>query len=220
MPDDDFKPKLGRSRSKDAKRAVKYGGRILAAARLAGAKTGVRSRRFDGSRIGRGASMGRLLSSRDRLAGFRGRRAVVKASLIRLQGKAGQAARAHMRYIQRDGVTREGLPGELYGSETDTIQFSRRLCEDVSALTSAICIVHAYHNLSEIYIMNLTNQFAICQNRVYMLLTKELACADPASISKVPYWTEWSPEACLQSGRRRTFSTLVLATPSIRCSID
>ncbi|MBB4837020.1 type IV secretory pathway VirD2 relaxase [Sphingomonas kyeonggiensis] len=119
MPDDDFTPKLGRKRGKDGKRAVKYGGRILAAARLAGTKTGVRSRRFDGSRIGRGASMGRLLSSRDRLAGFRGRRAVVKASLIRLQGKAGQVARAHMRYIQRDGVTREGLPGELYGPETD-----------------------------------------------------------------------------------------------------
>src|SRR3546814_18336236 len=77
------------------------------------------SRRCDVSRIGRGASRGRLLSSRDRLAVFRGRRAVVKASLIRLQGKAGQAARAHMRYIQRDGVTREGLPGELYGPETD-----------------------------------------------------------------------------------------------------
>ncbi|WP_446741058.1 relaxase/mobilization nuclease RlxS [Sphingomonas sp. ACRSK] len=119
MPDDDFKPKLGRSRSKDGKRATKYGGRILTAARLAGTKTGVKARRFDGSRIGRGASMGRLLSSRDRLAGFRGRRAVVKASLIRLQGKAGQVARAHMRYIQRDGVTREGLPGELYGPETD-----------------------------------------------------------------------------------------------------
>jgi len=119
MPDDDFKPKLGRSRSKDGKRATKYGGRILAAARLAGTKTGVKARRFDGSRIGRGASMGRLLSSRDRLAAFRGRRAVVKASLIRLGGKAGQAARAHMRYIQRDGVTREGLPGELYGPESD-----------------------------------------------------------------------------------------------------
>jgi type IV secretory pathway VirD2 relaxase len=118
MPDDDFTPELGRKRAKDGKRTVKYGGRILKAARLAGAKTGLRSRRFDGSRIGRGASMGRLLSSRDRLAGFRGRRAVVKA-LIRLQGKAGQAARAHMRYIQRDGVTREGLPGELYGPETD-----------------------------------------------------------------------------------------------------
>ncbi len=119
MSDDDFTPKLGRKRSKDGKKVGRYGGRVLKAARLAGTKTGVRSRRFDGSRIGRGASMGRLLSSRDRLAGFRGRRAVVKASLIRLQGKAGQAARAHMRYIQRDGVTREGLPGELYGPETD-----------------------------------------------------------------------------------------------------
>src|SRR3546814_9625455 len=102
MPDDDFTPELGRKRGKDGKRTVKYGGRILKAARLAGTKTGGQSRRFDGSRIGRGASMGRLLSSRDRLAGFRRRRAVVKASLIRLQGKAGQAARAHMRYTQRD----------------------------------------------------------------------------------------------------------------------
>ena len=119
MSDDDFTPKLGSQRGKDGKKIVKYGGRIRAAARLAGTKTGVRSQRFDGSRIGRGASVGRLLSSRDRLAGFRGRRAVVKASLIRLAGKAGQVARAHMRYIQRDGVTREGLPGELYGPETD-----------------------------------------------------------------------------------------------------
>ncbi|APR52130.1 DUF3363 domain-containing protein [Sphingomonas koreensis] len=133
MSDDDFTPKLGRMRSKDGKKVVKYGGRILAAARLAGAKTGVRARRFDGSRIGRGASMGRLLSSRDRLAGFRGRRAVVKASLVRLQGKAGQVARAHMRYIQRDGVTREGLPGELYGPETDRAdgdEFLRRTAVD------------------------------------------------------------------------------------------
>lgn len=119
MPDDDFTPRLGRGRPKDGKATVKYGGRILAASRLAGTKTGIASKRFDGSRIGRGASMGRLLSSRDRLAGFRGRRAVVKASLVRMAGKGGSAARAHMRYIQRDGVTREGLPGELYGPATD-----------------------------------------------------------------------------------------------------
>ena len=119
MSDDDLTPKLGKTRGNDGKRTLKYGGRLLAATRLAGKRTGIKSRRFDSSRIGRGASMGRLLSSRDRLGDYRGRRAVVKASLIRLGGKAGQAARAHMRYIQRDGVTREGLPGELYGPETD-----------------------------------------------------------------------------------------------------
>lgn len=133
MPDDDFTPELGRKRGRDGKQILKYGGRILAAARLAGNRTGVRSQRFDGSRIGRGASLGRLLSSRDRLAGFRGRRAMVKASLVRLGGKGGQVARAHMRYIQRDGVTREGLPGELYGPQSDHAdggEFLRRTTED------------------------------------------------------------------------------------------
>lgn len=118
--DDDVTPKLGRSTGKDGRRVLRYGRRILAAARLAGTVVGVRNRRFDGSRIGRGASMGRLLSSRDRFGGLRARRAIVKTRLVRLAGKGQAGARAHLRYIQRDGVTREGTPGELYGPETDT----------------------------------------------------------------------------------------------------
>ncbi|MCP4099357.1 MAG: DUF3363 domain-containing protein, partial [Planctomycetaceae bacterium] len=31
------------------------------------------------------------------------------------------AARAHLRYIQRDGVTREGEPGKLYGQDSDRV---------------------------------------------------------------------------------------------------
>ncbi len=119
MSEDEFTPKLGKPGAKDGKRLVKYGGRVLAAARLAGNKTGVRSRRFDGSRIGRGASIGRLLSSRDRFAGARTRRAMVKVRLVRMAGSGLAAARAHLRYIQRDGVTREGNPGELYGRDGD-----------------------------------------------------------------------------------------------------
>ncbi|NIJ21138.1 type IV secretory pathway VirD2 relaxase [Sphingomonas naasensis] len=120
MSDDDFTPKLGKPKGKDGKRLVKYAGRALAAARLAGSKTGIRSRRFDGSRIGRGASIGRLLSSRDRFAGQRARRAIVKTRLVRMAGKGLAGARAHLRYIQRDGVTREGNPGELYGRDVDS----------------------------------------------------------------------------------------------------
>jgi type IV secretory pathway VirD2 relaxase len=119
VSEDEFTPKLGKPGAKDGKRLVKYGGRVLAAARLAGSKTGVRSRRFDGSRIGRGASIGRLLSSRDRFAGARTRRAMVKVRLVRMAGSGLAAARAHLRYIQRDGVTREGNPGELYGRDLD-----------------------------------------------------------------------------------------------------
>lgn len=119
MKDDEFEPKLGRKRGKGGQRAVRYVGRVVVAARLAGATTGVRSRRFDGSRIGRGASIARLLSSRDGLAGFRARRAIVKARLVRLGPRGLATARAHLRYIQRDGVTRDGAPGELYSADRD-----------------------------------------------------------------------------------------------------
>ncbi|ATE67425.1 relaxase/mobilization nuclease RlxS [Rhizorhabdus dicambivorans] len=119
MSDDDFDPKVSGKRTKSGKKAASYAGRIIAATRLAGKASGVRSRRFDGSRIGRGASMGRLLSSRDRLAGFRARRAIVKTRLVRLGQKGMRTARAHLRYIQRDGVTREGAPGELYSADRD-----------------------------------------------------------------------------------------------------
>ena len=118
--EEDVAPKLGKSRARDSKKIVRYGARIVAAARLAGRTTSVRSRRFDGSRMGRGASIGRVLSSRDRFAGIRARRAIVKTRLVRLGAKGLAGARAHLRYIQRDGVTREGTPGELYSAERDT----------------------------------------------------------------------------------------------------
>lgn len=117
--DDDFRPKLGRSKSRDGRKVLRYGSRIVVAARLAGIRTGIVRRRFDGSRIGRGAGIGRVLSSRDRFAGRRSRRAIVKTRLVRLGSKGTAGARAHLRYIQRDGVTREGTPGELYGPDAD-----------------------------------------------------------------------------------------------------
>jgi len=118
--DDEFKLRLGRQRQQGGKRARRYLGRVVGAAIRSAEKGSVRSRRFDGSRIGRGASMGRLLSSRDRFGGLRARRAMVKTRLVRIGSKGMPAARAHLRYIQRDGVTREGTPGELYSAERDT----------------------------------------------------------------------------------------------------
>jgi type IV secretory pathway VirD2 relaxase len=44
---------------------------------------------------------------------------VVKTRLVRLGGKGLSAARANLRYIQRDGVTRAGAPGELYSAGQD-----------------------------------------------------------------------------------------------------
>lgn len=117
--DEEFTPRLGKPRSGGKGEARKYLGRVVGAAARAGATTGVRARRFDGSRIGRGASMGRILSGRDRLAGYRGRRAVVKARLVRLGAGKLSAMRTHLRYMARDGVTRDGGPGRLYSAATD-----------------------------------------------------------------------------------------------------
>ncbi|WP_454882618.1 relaxase/mobilization nuclease RlxS [Sphingomonas oryzagri] len=133
MSDEDFEPKLGRMRAKGGKRGRKYLGRVIASAARAGMPDGGRKSGFDGSRIGRGAARARILSSRDRHAGLRSRRAVVKARLVKLGGRGMSAASAHLRYIQRDGVTREGEPGQLYAAEHDQADgnaFLERSSED------------------------------------------------------------------------------------------
>ena len=114
--DDDFTPRLGRigGRGKEAR----YLALVVRAARRRGKRPAARGG-VDGSRIGRGASVARVLSSRDRLAAFRSRRVIVKMRLAKLAGQGMAGARAHLRYVQRDGVTREGLPGELYSADRD-----------------------------------------------------------------------------------------------------
>ncbi|WP_454883456.1 relaxase/mobilization nuclease RlxS [Sphingomonas oryzagri] len=118
--DEDFEPRLGRMRAAGKGKGRKFLGKVTAAAAARSGTVGrARSGSFHGSRIGRGASTGRLLSSRDRHGGLRARRVIVKARLVRLAGKAQAGTRAHLRYIQRDGVTREGEAGALYGRDTD-----------------------------------------------------------------------------------------------------
>lgn len=118
--DDDFEPRLGKIRSRGPKRGRKFLHQVLAATNLArGGAGSARKSRFNGSRIGRGAGAGRVLASRDRYAAFRQRRVIVKARIVKLAGKGMNSARAHLRYIQRDGMTREGEPGKLYDALSD-----------------------------------------------------------------------------------------------------
>lgn len=117
--DEDFEPRLGRMRATKGRKARKYLGLLLAAATLVGSKSRSRAARFDGSRIGRGAPVGRLLASRGSRSRQTQRRVVIKTRLVRLAGKGQAAAAAHLKYIQRDGVTREGNPGELYDARAD-----------------------------------------------------------------------------------------------------
>ncbi len=122
--DDSFEPRLGRQRQQGGKRARRYLGRVLAAANLARGGTaaaGLARGAFSGTRIGRGAGVGRMLASRGGHAASNRRRVVVKASIVKLAGKGVSAAAAHLRYLQRDGTTREGDRGTLYGRDADAV---------------------------------------------------------------------------------------------------
>lgn len=122
--DDEFTPKLGKPRARGGKvsagRAFLNGVRKATnLARGSGPHSGKsgRSSSFTGSRIGRGSGVGRVLSSRAGSGGIRQRRVIVKSRIVNLSGKGMAAALAHMRYVQRDGVTREGTPGQLYSAQ-------------------------------------------------------------------------------------------------------
>ncbi len=112
-----FTPKLGRIGWKHGTRLDSYINRVTRAVHTAGHVNGSRKSIFSGTRIGRGSAFGTLAAAGLYPGGQR--RVIVKARITKF--KAGQlgAARAHLRYIQRDGVTPEGEPGQLYGPEAD-----------------------------------------------------------------------------------------------------
>ena len=93
-----------------------------------------RPRKGKCSRIGRGQAAADRLK---RMAAERGprqrmRRVVVKARIVRLK-VGSRAADAHVRYLQRDGTTRNGERGRLYGAETEAADgkvFTERGRED------------------------------------------------------------------------------------------
>lgn len=121
--DDSFEPRLGRLRSQGGKRARRYLSRVIAATNLARgrAASAASASSFSGSRIGRGSGVGRMLASRGSASALGHRRVIVKASIVKLAGKGAGAAAAHLRYLQRDGTTRDGQSGTLYGRDADVV---------------------------------------------------------------------------------------------------
>ena len=121
--DDEFKPRLGKARSSGGRAGDRFVNRVLVAAnRMRGGpalKSSGRMSRFDGSRIGRGAGAGRVLSAKGTYSALRQRRVIIKSRIVRMIGKASSFGRAHLSYIQRDGVTRDGQPGQLYDQTQD-----------------------------------------------------------------------------------------------------
>ena len=127
---DGFTPKLGRIGWKNGTRLDHYINKVMHAAQAAGHVGNGGRKGFSGAHIGRGGAFGTLAGAGLYPGGQR--RAIVKARITKLRRGDLGAARAHLRYIQRDGVTPEGEAGQLYSRDTDEangIEFLDR-CED------------------------------------------------------------------------------------------
>jgi type IV secretory pathway VirD2 relaxase len=118
MSEKEFEPRLGKIGHRKSARPKAYARQVLDVAYKSGFKAR-RTSSFTGQRIGRGAAWGTLASAGLMQGGSR--KAVIKVRIAKLQVGIMAALRAHLRYIQRDGVDRSGEPGKLYGPETDEI---------------------------------------------------------------------------------------------------
>jgi type IV secretory pathway VirD2 relaxase len=134
----DFRPRPGRARDRGARanpRARSFVDQVMRAATRANGGplklAEMRGERRQGSgrtrprkgrcsRIGRGQAVAVRLkfTASERGPGRRMRRVVVKARIVRLK-LGSRAADAHLRYLQRDGTSRDGERGRLYGAEID-----------------------------------------------------------------------------------------------------
>ena len=114
MSEDSFKPKLGRVRDSGRTKAARYSTRI---ATESARNTLRRKSHIDPNAHRRGLAAGVVSATGAFVPGTR--RVVVRARYVRnVKGDLG-TARAHLRYIQRDGTTREGAAGRLYDETSD-----------------------------------------------------------------------------------------------------
>ncbi|WP_234053415.1 MULTISPECIES: VirD2 family relaxase/mobilization nuclease [unclassified Xanthobacter] len=115
--DDNFRVRPGRIRSSRAQRAKPFVAQALAAAQKAGGRISRAGKitSGSGSRFGRG----RTASVRaNRLITSRSRGAVVKARVVWHTARSTPLA-AHLVYLRREGVTRDGEKARMFGPDTD-----------------------------------------------------------------------------------------------------
>src|ERR1700731_1753470 len=123
---DDFRIRPGRIRSTRSPRTKSFLAQALKAAQKSGGLS--RGGPTRDSRFGRGRAAVLAASG---LLNNRARGAIVKARVVRRMRSPG-ALRAHVSYLQRDGVTRDGSPGKLFDATRDEVEgrdFASR-CED------------------------------------------------------------------------------------------
>lgn len=130
-----FEPRLGRMRRGKSRAGARRALQSLLIGRIARGGGNWRSLSSGAARQsgrfnarGRGGRLSLAAKSSgwsvDRISGMRvrARRVMIKARVVKLAStKAAGAAAAHLRYLQRDGVTREGEHGRFYSTFSDDV---------------------------------------------------------------------------------------------------
>ena len=119
MVQDEFNPKLGRIRDTANNAQLRTNTQMLRETGRAGARA-VRQRGHITSAMPK-RGMGAGVRAAAGLIAPGSRRVIVKARYTRIAAGDMGAARAHLKYIQRDGVTREGEAGRLYDAQHDDL---------------------------------------------------------------------------------------------------
>jgi type IV secretory pathway VirD2 relaxase len=130
--DEHFRLKVGPPKAR-GKGGTRFISRVLKASARAGNPIG-RALRSGGARPGAKLGRGHVAS---RMAGGRlsprSRRVIIKTRLVVAKRSSPRSTARHLRYIERDGVTREGGPGRVYGPAKDDVDakaFEERVRDD------------------------------------------------------------------------------------------
>ncbi|UTH29645.1 relaxase/mobilization nuclease and DUF3363 domain-containing protein [Ectopseudomonas hydrolytica] len=113
-PDDEllFRPQPGKPQQRDQP----FINQVLRQANKAGTGKPRKAGQQPGARLGRGHVAARFSGQQ---LPYNARRVTIKIRLVNLRQAGKRSTASHLRYIERDGVSREGDPGQAYGPLTD-----------------------------------------------------------------------------------------------------
>ncbi len=113
---DRFRVKPAAPKSRGGPRSQRFVSQVLKQVSKAGAKSSGKSLGGPANTFGRG----RVAASRaGQRLGPNARRMVIKSRFVALRRASPNSVAVHLRYIERDGVTRDGQKGRAYGADTD-----------------------------------------------------------------------------------------------------
>ncbi|MCW0399119.1 hypothetical protein NB688_002521 [Xanthomonas sacchari] len=139
--DDDFRVRLSAPKNRGKGQSQRFISKVLKqAGKASGGKPamrrpttggrGARTGQRPGSRLGRGHTAARFAGAN--LTPM-SRRVTIKTLLVNQRQASPQSLAKHLRYIEREGVGRDGEPGQAYGPQTDTADldaFKERCADD------------------------------------------------------------------------------------------